>query len=88
MTHQKCSIPNCPELADGHTTPALCAAHLDLDVLIDFTLSHDEPATVENITKYYLMGRQNTNYWSLTPEQIPEQLPAVLAAIYQTEAQK
>lgn len=86
--HQKCSIPNCTELADGFTTPPLCPIHLDLDTLIDFTIDRAEPPTLENITKYYELGRRNVNTWQLTAEQIPEQLPLVLAAIYQTEAQK
>ena len=90
MSAQKCAVINCTEYAEGDTTPPLCGVHLDLDILIDFTLARGQQPSLEAIQKHYLTGRSASSIWSLTYEQIPHHLPAVLAArlARQQEAQK
>jgi hypothetical protein len=81
---QKCIVADCPEFSEGDTSPPLCALHLDLDILVDFTLARQEQPTLKNIQKNYLIGRSNSDFWTLTYEQIPAHLNAVLAARLQT----
>jgi hypothetical protein len=79
MTAQKCTY--CSDFAESDTTPPLCPVHLDLDILVDFTLGKKERPTLETIQRHYRFatGNNGGSSWSLTGDQIARLLPGYLA---------
>jgi hypothetical protein len=80
MSGQKCTIPDCINCAEGDTNPPLCSLHLDLDILVEFTVSRKEEPTLATIQNHFLAARSASSFWTLTHGQIAVELPAVLEA--------
>lgn len=60
--------------------PPMCEIHLDIAVLVEFLRGRGEPVTEANVLRLLDRGRANSDQWTLTAEQVPELLPAWLAA--------
>lgn len=74
-----CSI--CEDPAEGNSVPPLCSKHFDLSVLIGWMQGRGKELTLENVTTYLKAAMDNGGKWSVTPDDLPDLLPAYMETL-------
>lgn len=81
-TCQFCDRPAVTESVTGSATdPPMCAKHLDLLITVEYIIGRNREPTQELVLALLASARQRGGALAITDEEVPELLPAVLAAL-------
>lgn len=84
MTAQTCTLctrPAIPATPGYAADPPMCARHLDLVITVEFLIGRNQEPTQERVLAMLARARQRGGTLAITDAEVPELLPAVLAAL-------